>query len=163
MATATAMYHTRRNPLRRISRARAPDVTVAKDPKVRRLHKAFLRYHDPDNWPLLRAALQRMGRADLIGHGKGCLVPPRRPGEGRGRSGHGRSQRRPTRAREPGATPPAGTALTQHTGLPPTAARDRTARKNARSGAPSRGHSAREGTEHDAPRHPRRRGKPRRT
>jgi len=25
-----------------------------------RLHKAFLRYHDPENWPLLREALQRM-------------------------------------------------------------------------------------------------------
>ncbi|MCB1690612.1 MAG: DUF3362 domain-containing protein, partial [Halioglobus sp.] len=42
-------------------------------------HKAFLRYHDPDNWPALRRALRRMGRCDLIGNGKLHLVPPRQP------------------------------------------------------------------------------------
>jgi hypothetical protein len=46
---------------------------------VRRLHKAFLRYHDPHNWPMLRAALKRMGRADLIGSGKHQLVPRFQP------------------------------------------------------------------------------------
>jgi hypothetical protein len=45
----------------------------------RRLHKAFLRYHDPDNWPLLRDALKRMGRADLIGGGAHHLVPAHQP------------------------------------------------------------------------------------
>jgi hypothetical protein len=43
--------------------------------KIRKLHKAFLRYHDPENWPVLREALQRMGRSDLIGSGERCLVP----------------------------------------------------------------------------------------
>lgn len=43
--------------------------------KQRRLHKAFLCFHDPDNWPMLRAALRRMGRADLIGSGKHQLIP----------------------------------------------------------------------------------------
>jgi len=53
--------------------------------KQRRLHKAFLRYHDPENWPLLRDALKRMGRADLIGNGKHHLVPRWQPaGTGRG-------------------------------------------------------------------------------
>jgi hypothetical protein len=45
----------------------------------RRLHKAFLRYHDPDNWPILRQALKKMGRADLIGNGSHQLVPARQP------------------------------------------------------------------------------------
>ena len=45
----------------------------------RRLHKAFLRYHDPDNWPLLRKALKQMGRRDLIGSGAKHLVPSRQP------------------------------------------------------------------------------------
>ncbi|MEA5098813.1 MAG: DUF3362 domain-containing protein, partial [Burkholderiaceae bacterium] len=36
---------------------------------------AFLRYHDPANWTILREALRRMGRADLIGNGPQCLVP----------------------------------------------------------------------------------------
>jgi len=45
----------------------------------RRLHKAFLRYHDPDNWPLLRKTLKQMGRRDLIGNGTMHLIPPRQP------------------------------------------------------------------------------------
>jgi len=78
MASATAMYHTGKNPLRRVG----PDsesVTVPKGLKVRRLHKAFLRYHDANNWPQLRAALKRMGRTDLIGNGKRHLVPNYQP------------------------------------------------------------------------------------
>ena len=47
--------------------------------RSRRLHKAFLRYHDANNWPLLREALKRMGRADLIGNGKKHLVPHWQP------------------------------------------------------------------------------------
>ncbi len=78
MATATAMYHTGHNPLRRLRRG-APTVAVAKGAKTRRLHKAFLRYHDPANWPLLRQALRRMGRADLIGNGPEQLIPLRQP------------------------------------------------------------------------------------
>jgi len=79
MATASAMYHTGRNPLGRISRKlseRSRPVFTAKKKKQRDLHKAFLRYHDPANWPLLRDALIRMGRADLIGTGPNHLVPP---------------------------------------------------------------------------------------
>jgi len=45
----------------------------------RRLHKAFLRYHDANNWPLLREALSEMGRADLIGNGKHHLIPTYQP------------------------------------------------------------------------------------
>jgi radical SAM superfamily enzyme YgiQ (UPF0313 family) len=76
MATATAMYHTGLNPLRRLRRQGADRVHIPKGLKVRRLHKAFLRYHDPANWPLLREALRRLGRADLIGHRPDQLVPP---------------------------------------------------------------------------------------
>jgi uncharacterized radical SAM protein YgiQ len=75
LATATAMYHTGLDPLRPVRRAKAARVTVPKGLKVRRLHKAFLRYHDPENWPLLREALLRLGRGDLIGPGKEQLVP----------------------------------------------------------------------------------------
>ena len=77
MATATAMYHTGKNPLRRLHRGdAAAKVPVPRGLKARRLHKAFLRYHDPANWPLLREALRRMGRTDLIGHGPHQLIPP---------------------------------------------------------------------------------------
>jgi len=78
MATATAMYHSGRNPLRKISRD-SETVVIPKGLKQRRLHKAFLRYHDANNWPLLREALRRMGRADLIGNGKRHLVPSYQP------------------------------------------------------------------------------------
>jgi uncharacterized radical SAM protein YgiQ len=101
MATATAMYHSGKNPLRRITRV-SEEVVIPKGLKVRRLHKAFLRYHDPNNWPVLREALRRMGRADLIGNGKHQLVPAYQPaGTGTGKP----SGSRPFR--------------TQHTGLPP--------------------------------------------
>jgi hypothetical protein len=52
---------------------------VVRGEKRRRLHKAFLRYHDPANWPLLREALKAMGRADLIGNGKHHLIPTYHP------------------------------------------------------------------------------------
>ncbi len=80
LSLATAMYHTHHNPLRRVQR-NGGEIPVPKGLRVRRLHKAFLRYHDPKNWPLLREALMRMGRADLIGPGKRHLVPPARPAE----------------------------------------------------------------------------------
>jgi radical SAM superfamily enzyme YgiQ (UPF0313 family) len=74
MATATAMYHSGKNPLKRVARG-AENVVIAKGARQRRLHKAFLRYHDPDNWPMLRETLKKMGRNDLIGNGKMHLIP----------------------------------------------------------------------------------------
>ncbi len=118
MATATAMYHSGKNPLRRVS-CESEEVIVPKGLKVRRLHKAFLRYHDPNNWPVLREALKRMGRADLIGPGKRCLVPAWQPAgtgdahEGRRRPGHAEKRAAPFR--------------TQHTGLPDAPRRKRRA------------------------------------
>ena len=108
MATATAMYHSGRNPLKRITRS-SESVPVPKGLKVRRLHKAFLRYHDPNNWPLLREALRRMGRADLIGSGRRQLIPAYQPA-GTGAAPEGQ-RGRPFR--------------TQHTGLPRTPRRRR--------------------------------------
>jgi uncharacterized radical SAM protein YgiQ len=79
MALATAMYHSGKNPLKGVKRGGSEDVASVKGLKQRRLHKAFLRYHDPENWPLLRDALRNMGRADLIGSGKEQLVPAAQP------------------------------------------------------------------------------------
>jgi uncharacterized radical SAM protein YgiQ len=78
MATATAMYHSGTNPLRKVKRD-GEEVYVPKGYKQRRLHKAFLRYHDANNWPLLREKLREMGRDDLIGNGKKHLVPAYQP------------------------------------------------------------------------------------
>jgi uncharacterized radical SAM protein YgiQ len=79
MASATAMYHTGVNPLRGVRRGASERVDSVRGLKQRRLHKAFLRYHDPENWPDLREALKAMGRADLIGPGKHHLVPATQP------------------------------------------------------------------------------------
>jgi len=78
MASATAMYHTNKNPLRKVTRD-SETVDIVRGEKRRRLHKAFLRYHDANNWPLLREALKKMGRADLIGNGKQHLIPSYQP------------------------------------------------------------------------------------
>jgi uncharacterized radical SAM protein YgiQ len=78
MSIATAMYHSGKDTLHKVSRTVA-DIPIPKSVKQRRLHKAFLRYHDPKNWPLLREALKDMGRSDLIGNGKQHLVPSFQP------------------------------------------------------------------------------------
>ena len=78
MAMATAMYHSGKNPLRKVT-ADSENVAIPKAGNVRKLHKAFIRYHDPNNWPILREALQKMGRADLIGNGKQHLIPAWQP------------------------------------------------------------------------------------
>ena len=132
MASATAMYHTLRNPLRKITRD-SEKVDVVKGEKRRRLHKAFLRYHDANNWPLLREALKTMGRADLIGNGKHHLIPSWQPLAESGYQSARRKNSTPnqsTHAATPAAAalkptfkkavqPRKGQTLTQHTGLPP--------------------------------------------
>ncbi len=86
MALATAMYHSGKNPLKGVRRGASEEVEAVKGLKQRRLHKAFLRYHDAENWPILREALKRLGRADLIGPGKHHLVPSWQPA-GTGQTG----------------------------------------------------------------------------
>ncbi len=128
MATATAMYHTGRNPLKGLSRdtARAEKVDIVRGERRRRLHKAFLRWHDANNWPLLRQALMDLGRADLIGNGKQHLIPTFQPA---GTGAYDAARRKNSTgaqvavdmvsARPAQRQPKAGRLLTQHTGLPP--------------------------------------------
>jgi hypothetical protein len=93
MALATAMYRSGRNPLKSLKRDER--LRIPKGERTRRLHKAFLRYHDAENWPLLREALRRMGRGDLIGNGRHHLVPSWQPA-GTGQTPEGaRAPRRP--------------------------------------------------------------------
>ncbi|MBM3115846.1 YgiQ family radical SAM protein [Jeongeupia naejangsanensis] len=82
MALATTMWHTRRNPLKKLGRS-SEKVDVIRDGYRRKLHKAFLRFHDPENWPILREALINMGRADLIGNAPHHLIPREAAGEKR--------------------------------------------------------------------------------
>ena len=122
MATATAMYHTGFNTLRGIHRDdRVERVDIVRGERRRRLHKAFLRYHDPNNWPMLRDALKAMGRADLIGNGKHHLVPSFQPKTDGSYQSARRSNSTPAKARgtASASAPRRGQVLTQHTGLPP--------------------------------------------
>jgi hypothetical protein len=131
MATATAMYHSAKNPLKKITRD-SEAVDIIKGERRRRLHKAFLRYHDANNWPLLRDALKDMGRSDLIGNGKHHLIPSfqpttdgsyvtaRRKNSTPGLKPSARQASQATSKDPRGiVTPKDGAILTQHTGLPP--------------------------------------------
>lgn len=140
MATATTMYHTGKNPLAKVARY-TENVDIVKGDKRRRIHKAFLRYHDSNNWPLLREALKEMGRADLIGNSKQHLIPTYQPvgtegqyqsarkknstvaGDSQKRStDHATGSNQTTNQSRPSNTkkrPERGQILTQHTGLPP--------------------------------------------
>ena len=131
MATATAMYHSGRNTLKRVHRTAQSEeetVDIVRGEKRRRLHKAFLRYHDANNWPLLREALKTMGRSDLIGNGKHHLIPTFQPlVDGGYQSARKKNSTvAPVKAAagrvQPlgkAAAPVKGRLLTQHTGLPP--------------------------------------------
>ena len=118
MATATAMYHSRKNPLRKVT-YKSDRVETVKSPEKRRLHKALLRYHDPYNWPLIRAALKEMGLSRLIGEGDGKLVPEHDPKDTKTRD----SARRKNTAAAHEKRIRKGRVLSQHTGLPPRSKR----------------------------------------
>ncbi len=119
MALATTMYHTERNPLKKLQRNGGEVVGAVRNGRQRKLQKAFLRYHDPANWPLLREALKEMGRADLIGNGKKQLIPawqpagvpgkscgqPARTGQNAKAAGKPRGEQKPLR--QPGTGRPA--------------------------------------------------------
>ena len=70
------MYYTGINPLD------GKPVYVATDYHEKQLQRALLQYNRPQNAPLVREALEKCGRTDLIGYGPDCLV---RPAAGNGR------------------------------------------------------------------------------
>lgn len=115
----------------RFSVKNSEEVQTAKSPEQRKLHKAFLRWHDPKNWPLLRKAIADMGRQELIGDGPNQLIPHYQKGEGdlvyeahRRKNKGGEHQKRTGKAatnKAGGKPQPGKKMLTQHTGLPPKA------------------------------------------
>jgi hypothetical protein len=141
LALATAMWHSEKNPLRKVT-AESEGVAVVRGARQRKLHKAFLRYHDAENWPLLREALKAMGRADLIGPGKRHLIPAWQPaGTGTSTLPHRQTAhagKRPQKLCE--AVSPSGTALATRRSAPAAPVKPGKA-------APARRHP-------DVPRHP---------
>ena len=114
MATATAMYHSSKNPLRKVTYD-SDKVDIVKSRVKRRLHKALLRYHDPDNWPMIREALKTMQLDHLIGSGPDKLVPAEQP---KGYKVKESARRKNTKQAHKKRVR-RGKLLTQHTGLPP--------------------------------------------
>ena len=82
---STCMYYTGVDP-----RTMEP-IYVARDPHEKAMQRALIQYRKPENYKLVREALEKAGRRDLIGYTKHCLirpVPPR-PGETSADGGHG--------------------------------------------------------------------------
>ena len=72
---STCMYYTGIDPIT------MKNVYVPTDPNEKAMQRALLQYADPKNARLVRQALIKCGREDLIGYDKRCLVrPERRPG-----------------------------------------------------------------------------------
>lgn len=89
MTLSSAMFHTGIQP------ATNKEVYVPRSMKEKRLQKAFLRYHDPENYWTVKQALLDAGRGDLIGFHKTALIGPHAPpgAEGARPSDRGRSPR----------------------------------------------------------------------
>ncbi|MBQ9468236.1 MAG: YgiQ family radical SAM protein [Clostridia bacterium] len=69
---STCMYYTGLDPLT------GKKVFVTTDYEEKRMQRALLQWGKKENAPLVRRALVKAGRADLIGYGPHCLVPPER-------------------------------------------------------------------------------------
>ena len=79
---STVMYYTGINPLD------MKPVYVVTDYHEKQLQRALLQYNRPENAPLVREALRRAGREELIGFGEDCLVRPEGGKGGKGIADH---------------------------------------------------------------------------
>lgn len=89
---STCMYYTGVDP-----RTMKP-IYVAHDPHEKAMQRALIQYRKPENYKLVREALEKAGRQDLIGFDKKCLIKPYPPkaseltgGKGASRGAGGRS------------------------------------------------------------------------
>lgn len=69
---STCMYYTGLDP-----RTMEP-IYVPKNPREKAMQRALIQYKKPENYDLVKAALLKAGRNDLIGFEKHCLIPPRK-------------------------------------------------------------------------------------
>lgn len=78
---STVMYYTGLDP-------RTMDkVYVPTDPHEKAMQRALIQYRDPKNYYLVREALEKAGREDLIGSGAKCLIRAVPPGKSYGKPG----------------------------------------------------------------------------
>ena len=69
---STTMYYTGLNPLT------MEEVYVPKNPHEKAMQRALIQYKKPENYELVKEALLREHREDLIGFGPECLIRPRK-------------------------------------------------------------------------------------
>ena len=119
---STCMYYTGLDP------ETLESVYVARDPHEKAMQRALIQYRDPKNYDLVREALVKCRREDLIGFGKECLIPPRKmkttagkkpTGSASGKrpnsSGASSSAKKPTGSGASGKRPNSGSAAASRT------------------------------------------------
>lgn len=74
---STVMYYTGIDP------RNGKKVYVCRNPHEKAMQRALIQYRNPDNYELVREALIKGGREDLIGFDKKCLIRPRKTGQGK--------------------------------------------------------------------------------
>lgn len=95
---STCMYYTGLDPLT------GEEVYIPKDPEEKQMQRALLHFNKPENADLVRKALRKAGREDLIGFGPGALVPPEQGAvRNRQKTSSRRMPGRPSRAGRPKA------------------------------------------------------------
>ena len=87
LSNATTMYYTGFDPGEKI-KDNTPSVFCVKGEIRRRIQKAILRYHDPENFEMIRDVLRKCGKDYLIGNSDRCLVPAAGKSEKNRRSGN---------------------------------------------------------------------------
>ncbi|MGP0066923.1 MAG: DUF3362 domain-containing protein [Isosphaeraceae bacterium] len=73
MDIATCIFHTGIDPFTR------QEVYVATGLRDRKMQRALMQFFKPENYFMVREALLKAGRADLIGNGCDCLIPAHPP------------------------------------------------------------------------------------
>jgi uncharacterized radical SAM protein YgiQ len=88
---STCMYYTGIHPLT------GEKLHIPRGTGEKAMQRALIQYRSPENYELVREALLRCGRKDLIGYGPKCLIRPRKPAEERktGQNGGRKSENRP--------------------------------------------------------------------
>ncbi len=126
---STCMFYTGVDP-----RTMKP-VYIPRDPHEKAMQRALIQYRKPENYKLVKEALRKAGREDLIGYGSKCLIRPVPPkpgagggkkqvGSGAGKPANGTSKRAASRHED-------GKAATQ----PQNRAERRAAARSGKKGA----------------------------
>ena len=115
---STVMYYTGLDP-----RTMEP-VYVPTNPHEKAMQRALIQYRDPKNYALVREALEKAGRQDLIGFGRECLIRPYPPKKDAGKSGGRTGTGKPT-----GKEPPRKSGKAPQKGKPAPPRENRPRRK----------------------------------